>query len=337
VSGNRATEPKSLSAGRLAVLLAIMAVMTVSVGATCSLFGEVALTWQTWTARLLRLLAAATVGAALASAGMALQGLLRNPLAEPYILGISSGAGVGVLLGLALANWMATPTWAVTPTLALAGALATCGVVFGIAQRRGRLDPYVLLLSGVIVNAFNGAIMFAIFLVVPKSSIADFAVWAMGGVAENLAITNPGFLAICTLAVIAGWAILFFRGSAFNALGLGDDVASSTGVSVHFLRAETFVVVGVMTSAAVMLAGPVGFLGLIVPHICRLTVGPDHRRLAIVSGFGGAIFLMAADTLCRLAGGWLQVGEVPVGIVTAFSGGPFFIYLLRSRLREGLQ
>ena len=105
-------------------------------------------------------------------------------------------------------------------------------------------------------------------------------------------------------------------------------------MAVHWLRVETFLVAALMTAAAVALAGPIGFVGLIVPHICRLLVGPDHRRLAVVSGFGGAIFLMIADTLCRLAGGWLRIGEIPVGIVTALSGGPFFIYLLRSRFRE---
>jgi len=323
----------SLSAGRLAGYLLVMAALTAAVALGCSLFGQVGLTWDTWSARLLRLLAAATVGAALAAAGMALQGLLRNPLAEPYILGISSGAGVGVMLGLALGERLLV-SWAAKPVLALIGAAITCVLVYGIAQRRGRLNPYVLLLTGVIVNAFNGAIMYAIFLLAPKDAIVEFAFWAMGGVSEALAITSPLLLAGCTSVVVACWAALLLRGAAFNALNLGDDVAGSIGVAVGRLRVETFGLVAVMTAAAVMLAGPVGFLGLIVPHICRLIVGPDHRRLAVFSGFGGAIFLMIADTLCRLAGGWLRIGEVPVGIVTAACGGPFFVYLLRTRLRE---
>lgn len=324
-----------LSARKLAICGGVLVAATVAVALGCSLFGEVSLTWHTWQARLLRLLAAATAGAALASAGMALQGLLRNPLAEPYVLGISSGAGVGVLLGMALAGRMAMPSWAVTPVTALIGAMATCALVYGIAQRRGRLDPYVLLLSGVIVNAFNGAIMLAIFLLVPPRTIASFTVWAMGGVNEKLAITNTPLLGAGAAVVAAGWAVLIMRGAAFNALGLGDDVAGSIGVAVGRLRLETFFVVAVMTAAAVMLAGPIGFLGLIVPHICRMIVGADHRMLAVVSGFGGAMFLMIADTLCRLAGGWLRIGEVPVGILTAMTGGPFFIYLLRTRLAGG--
>jgi iron complex transport system permease protein len=284
---------------------------------------------------MLRLFAAATVGAALASAGMALQGLLRNPLAEPYILGISSGAGVGVLAGLAVSAGAALPQWAATPVLALIGSLLTCAIVYGIAQRRGRLNPYVLLLSGVIVNAFNVAIMLAIFLFVPPRTIADFTVWAMGGVSERLAITNQAFLFACAAAVAGGWCVLFVRGTAFNALGLGDDVASSVGVPVTRLRIETFLVVAVMTSAAVMLAGPIGFLGLIVPQMCRLVVGSDHRGLVVVSAFAGAVFLMAVDTACRVLGDWLTIGVLPAGIVTALTGGPFFIYLLRTRVGEG--
>jgi len=323
-----------LTLRRLGVHLVLLAAATAAVALLCSLFGEVELSGAIWRARLLRLLAAGTVGAALAAAGMALQGLLRNPLAEPYVLGISSGAGVGVLVGLALAPLVALPGWATTPALALAGAAVTCVAVYSIAQSRGRLDPYVLLLSGVIVNAFNGALMLCVFLVAPKATITNFTVWAMGGVSERIAITNIPFLVVCTGAVLCGWALLFVRGAAYNALGLGDDVARSTGVSVGRLRVETFLVAALLTAAAVALAGPIGFVGLIVPHVCRLVVGPDHHRLSVASGFAGAMLLMVADTLCRLAGGWLRIGEVPVGIVTALAGGPFFIYLLRSRFRE---
>jgi len=337
MSETRISVDTSLSARRLATLIIALAVGTLAVLLICGLFGQVALTWDTFASRLLRLIAAAAAGAALASAGMAMQGLLRNPLAEPYILGISSGAGVGVLAGLALAHAVALPTWATTPALAVIGSMITCGLVYGIAQRRGRLNPYVLLLSGVIVNAFNGAIMLSIFLLVPPRTITSFAIWAMGGVNEKLAITNPFLLAGSVVIVLVGWLAILRRSAALNALGLGDDVAGSVGVAVSRLRVEAFVIVAVITSAAVMLAGPIGFLGLIVPHICRLLVGPDHRMLAAASGFGGAMFLMIADTLCRMAGSWLQIGEVPVGILTALAGGPFFIYLLRTRLREADQ
>ncbi len=326
-----AVKSTSVSSRKLLKLFAVLAGLTLLTAFGCSMLGEYHLTQATWVARLLRLLAAATVGTALATGGLALQGLLRNPLAEPYILGISSGAGVGVLGGLAMANWMVLPGWSTTPVLALIGAGATCVIVYAVAQHHGRLNPYVLLLAGVIVNAFNGAIMLTVFLLIPPQTITDFTIWAMGGVSERIAITNTPFLLICVAAVLLGWAVLFVRGASFNALTLGDDVAASTGVSVNMLRVETFLVVALMTAAAVALAGPIGFVGLIVPHICRALVGPDHRRLAILCGFGGAMFLMCSDTFCRLIGGYLRIGEVPVGIVTALMGGPFFIYLLRTR------
>ncbi len=312
-----------------------MLAAAVLLGAACSLVGVLPierLGRQVWAARALRLVAAAVVGAGLAAGGTALQGLLRNPLAEPYILGISSGAGVGVLLGLAVAGTAALPGWATTPVLAFAGAVGTCGVVYGVAQRRGRLDPYSLILSGVIVNSFNGAIMLTIYLYVDRYRIADFTYWAMGQLPD---VTGAARLIVCGACVAAGWTVLMTHAAAMNVLGLGDDVAAASGVSVHRLRLATFGAVGLMTAAAVALAGPIGFLGLIVPHLCRMVVGPDHRLGLIVSSLAGAMFLMAADTLCRTAGPALGLGRLPVGILTALTGGPFFIYLLRRRRGEG--
>lgn len=316
------------------ITILVMGLITAAVAGVCSLVGQARLTKAVWELRMFRLVAAFAVGSGLASAGVALQGLLKNPLAEPYILGISSGAGVGVLIGYALAGTFSLAGWATTPVLALIGAAATCLVVFTVAQRRGRLDPYALLLSGVIVNAFNGAIMLTIFLLVPPRTITSFAGWVMGRLTDSIAISNPLLVIIAIGCVIVGQVVLFFRGVALNALGLGDEVAASVGVPVQRLRIEMFIVVSLMTAAAVALAGPIGFLGLIVPHICRLIIGPDHRRLVIVGGFSGAIFLMLADTFCRTAGRWVRVGEIPVGILTALTGGPFFIFLLRRSFRE---
>lgn len=328
----------TLSARKLALTGAVLLLAACAVLGACSLVGVISLgdlTPLVWKTRLVRLTVAGVVGAALATAGMALQGLLRNPLAEPYILGISSGAGVGVLFGLAMADWWgALPKWLSGPALALAGAAVTCAAVYGIAQRRGRLDPYVLLLSGVIVNAFNGAVMLSIYLFVKPYVVSGFMVWAMGNLTDNV---PAGMLITAGACVLAGWAVLLARGAAFNTLGLGDEVAATSGVPVHWLRVETFLVVSLMTAAAVTLAGPVGFVGLIVPHVCRLVVGPDHRRLAVVSALVGAMFLMIADTLCRVVGELLNAGDLPVGVLTALCGGPFFIALLRGRLKGGRQ
>jgi len=331
VSDGRRKSPGAMSAARLAAWAAGLAVLTAAVGVACSFAGVAEMSWQVWQSRAVRLLAALVVGAGLATGGMALQGLLRNPLAEPYILGISSGAGVGVLLGLATANWLTLPLWASTPVLAFLGAAATCMAVYAIAQRRGRLDPYSLILSGVIVNSFNGAIMLTVYLYVDRYRIADFAYWAMGQLPDS---TNGLLLAVCGACVAAGWAVLLLSGAAYNVLGLGDEVAAASGVSVQRLRLTTFATVGLMTAAAVALAGPVGFLGLIVPHICRMVVGPDHRLGIVASGFVGAMVLMAAETLCRTVGPLVGVSRIPVGILTALAGGPFFIYLLRRRFRE---
>jgi len=325
-----------LSAGRLIAMLAVLLAAALAVAGGCSLVGITPLSQldaQIWAIRLVRLLVGALVGAALGAAGTALQGILRNPLADPFILGISSGAGVGVLMGMAVSSWQrGLPTVLSIPAMGLIGAAVTCAVVYGIAQRRGRLDPYVLLLSGVIVNAFNGAIMLAIFLFIKPYVVSAYVIWTMGRLTDNVSWQA---LVLSSVCVAGGWSLLIFRGSAFNTLGLGDEVASSSGVAVNRLRIETFVVVSLVTAAAVALAGPIGFVGLIVPHICRFIVGPDHRRLMLVSGFIGAMFLMSADTLCRTAGEWVGMGEIPVGIVTAFCGGPFFIFLLRRRGREG--
>ena len=327
--------PTSSPLGRRELLAAtgLLLLAVLAVAAAGSFLGQADLTWAIWRMLLFRLAAAATVGAGLGAAGAALQGLIRNPLAEPYILGISSGAGVGVVVGSAIAGWGLLPVWLETPMLAFVGAMVTCGVVYALAQHRGRLDPYGLLLSGVIVNVFNGAVMLAILLVLDPNRILDHVRWSMGDPPQWI-WSRSLLLALCAGLIVVGWAALFMRGLAFNALGLGDDVAESIGVAVHRLRFETFVVVGMMTAAAVSLAGPIGFVGLIVPHICRMLIGPDHRRLLIFSGFVGAIFLMVTDTFCRTIGPMVGIGKIPVGVVTALAGGPFFIYLLRRRFRE---
>lgn len=287
--------------------------------------------WTIWKIRAMRLAAAAVVGSGLAVSGVALQALLRNPLAEPYILGVSSGAGVGVLLGTSIAAGIWLPGWAVTPVLSGAGAMVTMVGVYVLAQRRGRLDPLVLLLSGVIINVFNGALIVAIMQFVKQEEAIEYVWWSFGKMPQWL-WSRPELLVVAGVLTLAGWMVLLVRGVAFNALAMGDEVAASSGVSVHRLRVETFVVVSIMTASAVALAGPIGFVGLIVPHVCRLIWGADHRLLMVVSGLTGAMFLMGADTLARWVGDWLRLGELPVGVITALCGGPFFLVLLRRQL-----
>ncbi|MCK5114084.1 MAG: iron ABC transporter permease [Phycisphaerae bacterium] len=324
--------PPSLTPLKLVVIFACLLGATLAVMGVCVLFGQTSLTWLVLELRLGRLIAAALVGAGLSVGGMALQAILRNPLAEPYLLGISSGAGVGVLIGMATVGmfplWMASVP---APMFAFVGAMVTCVLVYLIAQQRGRLNAQSLILSGVIVNVFNGAIMLAINLYISRYQIVEFSQWMMGEINE---LTPRTTLGICAACILVGWAWLFIRSAAYNALGLGDDVARSMGISVGRLRIETFVFVSLMAGAAVALAGPIGFVGLIIPHIARLLLRADFRVLIITSGFIGAIFLMIVETACYALAPLVNVASIPVGIVTALCGGPFFLMLLRRGLRR---
>ena len=325
--------PPSLTAIRLIAIFLCLLGATLAVMGMCCLFGQTSLTWSVLKLRLGRLIAAALVGAAPSVGGMGLQAILRNPLAEPYLLGISSGAGVGVLIGMATVGFV--PVWMISvpaPVFAFAGAMITCVLVYLIAQQRGRLNAQSLILSGVIVNVFNGAIMLAINLYISRYKIVEFSQWMMGEINE---LTSHMTLKICAGCILAGWLWLFIRSAAYNALGLGDDVARSMGIAVGRLRIETFVFVSLMAGAGVALAGPIGFVGLIIPHISRLLLRADFRVLIITSGFIGAMFLMIVETACYALGPLLQVASIPVGIVTALCGGPFFLMLLRRGLRRG--
>lgn len=283
--------------------------------------------------RMDRLIPASLVGVALSAAGVALQSLLRNPLASPSILGISSGATVGAMLAMLLG-----PAWAMlglsgmglTTLGAAVGGLATIVVVYLVAQRGGLLDPYTLLLTGVILSAFNGAIIMFLYLVSSQPVFRDAAMWAMGSIRAQ---SDWQPLVLAAAVILGGWLVLLNFAKAFNVQALGEDVAGTSGVNVHRLRIVTFTASALMTAAAVALSGPIAFVGLIVPHVTRRIFGPDHRILLVTAGFLGAAFLAAADTLCRSLV-WLKTGELPLGIITAATGGPFFLMLLRQRMKE---
>jgi iron complex transport system permease protein len=277
------------------------------------------------TLRLYGVLVASVVGAVLALAGLALQALLRNPLADPYVLGVSGGASLGVILS---AIWF---TVIAAPLFGFAGALATVAVVYAIAQRRGRLDPYMLLLSGVIMNAFYAAAIMLTSALVSPARRADIAYWMMG----TISTFDPQWWLVAVVAALAaGVAILFaFLAKGFNLVAVGEETAGALGVRVERLRLVTFVAASLVTGASVALAGPIGFVGLICPHLLRLVLGPDHRRLVPAAFFFGASFLVLADLVTRLLEG-IGGQTPPVGVLTAMAGVPFFIYLLRTRWRK---
>lgn len=289
--------------------------------------------------RLIRVASAAVVGAALATAGTLLQALLRNPLADPYILGISSGAGVGVMawivFGGAVARLAATRGFGgfvetvlrhgvVLP--AIGGAMLTCLAVVALARPRGgALEPLTLLLAGVVVNAFNGALIVLLNSLVPYGARADIMNYLFGYIREETGLFT---LALAAGIFLAGWVVALFFGQAMDIATLSDVEAGSLGLRLPVLRWICFGIASLMTAATLALAGPIGFVGLICPHICRLVYGPGHRSLLFVAPLFGAAFLMLCDTFVRATGGWFN-GELPVGVLTALCGGPFFLYLLR--------
>ena len=328
--------PRPLTAGRyvLAILgwLAIWLIVSV---AAVALGAENIWAWPSWDKilavlhlRLYAVLTAGAVGAALALAGLALQALLRNPLADPYILGVSGGASLAVILS---SLWL---TVLAAPLLGFVGALVTVAVVYGVAQRRGRLEPYTLLLAGVIINAFYAAAIMLVTALVRPTARGDIAYWMMG----SISTFNPqwSLVAVVWVLTLAAAVLFAFFAKGFNLLAVGEDTAGALGVRVGHVRLATFVAASLVTGASVALAGPIGFVGLICPHLLRMVLGPDHRRLVPATFFVGASVLVAADLATRLLEG---VGgqTPPVGVLTAMAGVPFFIYLLRTRWRRATE
>ncbi len=279
-------------------------------------------------ARLPRVLLAALVGGSLAAAGCALQALLRNPLADPHILGISAGASLAAILAMV---WGVATYGAMfsVPLAAFAGAVASTAVVFGLGRVRGKMEPYTLLLVGVVCNSFAGAIVMFINSVVDIYQAHGILFWLMGS------LTSRGYRLIAVLALysLAGFALLLTRVRDLNMLSLGEDTASSLGVEVETSRRVIFVASALLIGAVVSVSGLIGFVGLIVPHFTRLLFGSDQRLVLPASFLVGAMFLVWADTIARSA---LGSGEIPVGVVTALVGAPFFIYLLRREKQKML-
>jgi len=275
--------------------------------------------------RLPRVLLATVVGAALAIAGAALQGLLRNPLAEPHLIGVSGGAALGAVIAVVLVGRSVFVETSVLPLAAAAGALVSVAVIYRVALVHGHLQPYVLLLAGVVYNAFAGALILCVNSIADLYQAHGLLLWLMGNLSTysyRLVVTAAIYTTIASV-----WLLLQAR--QLNLLSLGEEGALQLGVDVHRVRRSTFIAASFLVGAVVSVSGMIGFVGLIVPHVTRLVLGADHRMLLPASLLGGAIFLVFADTVARTA---LGVVEIPVGVVTALCGGPFFLYLLK---REG--
>lgn len=274
--------------------------------------------------RLPRILLGGLVGGSLAAVGVVLQALLRNPLAEPYVLGISSGAALGA--GIAILLGIGTTLWALSalPLFAFAGGLVALFAIYQIAKVGGQLPVPVLLLAGVILNAvFSACLMFMTSIMEPSRSFG-MVMWLMG------TLTAPTYpaLGVLGLYLVAGSVLLARLARPLNLLALGEQGARSLGVEVEQVKRQAVLLCALMTGAVVSVSGMIGFVGMLIPHGVRMVLGPDHRLLLPASFLAGAIFLMIADTIARTI---LAPAEVPVGIVTALAGGPFFLYLLVSR------
>jgi iron complex transport system permease protein len=276
-------------------------------------------------ARLPRTLAGALVGSMLASAGVVFQGLLRHPLATPFTLGVSAGAALGAMLAITFGwsfTWIGIPA---APAASFVGSLAAVGIVYALARARHQgLSTHVLLLAGVTMNAFFSALILFV------QYFADFAQtyrilrWLMG----DLDISSYGPLLTALPLVLVSFAAFAWLARPLNLLSLGPESAGTRGLNVIGAQRAAFISASLATGAAVSVGGPVGFIGIIVPHLVRLMVGPDHRLVLPASAFFGAAFLVACDVLARTV---MAPIELPVGVITALIGGPFFLWLLVKR------
>ncbi len=278
-----------------------------------------------WKIRLPRVILGALVGVGLATAGAAFQGLFRNPLADPYILGISSGAALGAAAALIYGfTWHVAGLGAV-PLLAFVGAILSLLVVYHMARVNGSVPVMPLLLAGVAVGAFLSAVL-ALLMYLDPDRIGQVVFWLLGSLSG--ASWNRVGMILPYLGL--GLFLILFHARELNALLLGDESARHLGVDVERVKRNLLLGGTLATAAAVSVSGIIGFVGLIVPHAVRMVVGPDHRFLLPVTGLMGATFMVLADTVSRTL---MSPAQIPVGILTAFCGGPFFIYLLR--LRKG--
>jgi iron complex transport system permease protein len=272
--------------------------------------------------RLPRLILAAIAGAALGSAGAVFQAVLRNPLADPYILGVSGGAALGAFAVTAAGLTAMAPFWPLRQAAAFLGAILTVLFIFLLSSVGGRVASYPMLLIGVVTNTVYLALIMFIQTIVELTRLHGLRIWMIGSIPiEGYDVLTP--LAVVTAAGVFAISLL---GRDLNLLSAGEDAARSLGVGVERSRILLVGTASLVTAAAVAVTGPIGFVGLIVPHVARIFFGPDHRLLAPAAALCGAIFLAAADTVARTA---LAPTELPVGVITAMAGGPFFLWLYR--------
>lgn len=277
-----------------------------------------------WEFRMPRVLLAAIVGAGFAIVGTVMQAVVRNPLADPFVLGVVQGAGFGAVLAFLAVDASGS---ALRYGASFLGALLALGLVLSLAGQRGRLTPGQVVLVGVsLAYIFTALTSFVIYRSDDPRAAQSVVFWLLGSVQD----AHWSALAVPAIAVVAGLAAAQWYGRGLNALVVGDETAAALGYDVHRMRLVLLVASALVIGVLVPVAGGIGFVGLIIPHAVRLVIGSDHRRLLITSALTGAIFLVLVDILCRFA---TRPEELPLGVVTALLGGPYFLYLLRRRGR----
>jgi len=338
------------AAGRLGLVVIVLllvaaAGISVTTGASDASFGHVVASWLghanaadasltrdriiIMDIRLPRMVLGALVGAALAVSGAILQGLFRNPLADPGLVGVSSGAGLGAVLVIVLGSALLGPLFAVAglyalPFAAFLGGLASTFLLYGIATRRGQTAIATMLLAGIALGALAAALTGLLVYRANDTQLRDITFWSLGSLAGSdwtKVLAAGPFMALALAATP-------FLANGLNAMSLGEASAYHLGVPVQRLKAIAIFAVAGATGAAVAVSGGIGFVGIVVPHLLRLTIGPDHRLLLPGSALLGASFLLVADAISRSIA---APAELPIGIVTAMVGGPFFLWLLLRR------
>lgn len=279
-----------------------------------------------WQIRLPRVILAALVGLMLSISGVILQGILRNPLADPYILGISAGGAVGAAISIAIGSHFLVLWVGSVPVTAFIFALLAVFIVYELSKSAGKTSSETLILAGVALSAFCAAIL--ALIIIMTGSLQSIYFWLLG----SLSSANWNNILTVLPAALIGGGVAYFYSKELNALLLGEEMATTLGVDVENTRLILIGVSSLMTAAAVSVSGLIGFIGLIIPHWVRLIVGPNHRTLVPVTALSGMLFMVLADTFARTI---LSPMEIPIGIIMALVGAPFFLYLLRRRRLSG--
>ncbi|HMA59895.1 MAG TPA: iron chelate uptake ABC transporter family permease subunit [Halanaerobiales bacterium] len=276
--------------------------------------------------RLPRIILSFLVGAGLSIAGVVFQGVIRNPMVDPYIVGISAGAGTGVTLAIVLNLQISFLFFNTIPLMAFFGSLITVYIVYNLAKTKDKVPVVTFLLAGVAVGFVLNAVM-SFFMVIGTRDLSKIVYWLLGSLStaswQDIRLMLPYF-------VVGNFIIIFFLKD-LNLILLGERDAQHLGVDVE--KSKRYLIIGasLVTASVVSVSGSIGFIGLIVPHIARMLVGPDHKKLFPTAAILGGIFLIVSDDLARIL---LAPMEIPVGIITALTGGPYFIYLLRKQKKE---